>query len=203
MTAPEANLRRPRLAPDRCVLGLLALEGFLLLSAWFRWFAFNQHKGWTVLIAMAASGAGLTPDVPLVSRRLAFSAAVPVQHPLVAPAGGGRRRPVQLAGDGNEAGEGAAGTGERDSEGRWVRSSMTISSIGSAIMTPDAQPPGPAWLRKLLGDDLLVDVSGVDVWDSQDSRDAEIERLGRFGGLQDLDLAAPRSATPGWNTSRD
>ena len=30
---------------------LLAVEGFLLLSAWFRWFAFNQHKGWTVLIA--------------------------------------------------------------------------------------------------------------------------------------------------------
>ena len=33
------------------MLGLLALEGFLLLSAWFRWFPFNQHKGWTVLIA--------------------------------------------------------------------------------------------------------------------------------------------------------
>ena len=48
-----------RSAPDRCVLGLLALEGFLLLSAWSRWFAFNQHKGWTVLICLASVGAAL------------------------------------------------------------------------------------------------------------------------------------------------
>ena len=33
------------------MLGLLAVEGFLLLSEWFRWFPFNEHKGWTVLIA--------------------------------------------------------------------------------------------------------------------------------------------------------
>ncbi len=30
------------------------LEGFLLLSAWFQWFSFNQHKGYTVLIAVAS-----------------------------------------------------------------------------------------------------------------------------------------------------
>ena len=46
-----------RLTPDRCVLGLLAVEGFLLLSAWFQWFAFNQHKGWSVLICLATVGA--------------------------------------------------------------------------------------------------------------------------------------------------
>ena len=45
MTDPTAKPRWYRLTPDRCVLGLLALEGFLLLSAWFRWFPFNQHKG--------------------------------------------------------------------------------------------------------------------------------------------------------------
>ena len=45
--------------PDRCVVALLALEGFLLLSAWFRWFPFNEHKGWTVLIAVASVGATL------------------------------------------------------------------------------------------------------------------------------------------------
>ena len=38
------------------MLGLLALEGFLLLSEWFQWFAFNRHKGWTVLIAVASVG---------------------------------------------------------------------------------------------------------------------------------------------------
>ena len=35
---------------------LLALEGFLLLSAWFRWFPFDQHKGYAVLITVASVG---------------------------------------------------------------------------------------------------------------------------------------------------
>ena len=52
--APEKARRRWfRITPDHCIVALLALEGFLLLSAWFRWFAFNQHKGWTVLICLA------------------------------------------------------------------------------------------------------------------------------------------------------
>ena len=54
MTDPSARTRWYRVTPDRCVLGLLALEGFLLLSAWFQWFSFNQHKGYTVLIAVAS-----------------------------------------------------------------------------------------------------------------------------------------------------
>ena len=54
--APEAKRRWYRLTPDRLVIGLLAAEGFLLLSERFRWFAFNQHKGWTVLIDVAAVG---------------------------------------------------------------------------------------------------------------------------------------------------
>ena len=44
-----------RITPDRCVVAILALEGFLLLSAWLRWFPFNQHKGWTVLFAWRRS----------------------------------------------------------------------------------------------------------------------------------------------------
>jgi hypothetical protein len=43
-----------RLTPDRFILGLLLLEGFLLLSEQSRWFAFDEHKGWTVLIAAAS-----------------------------------------------------------------------------------------------------------------------------------------------------
>ncbi|MEN6451859.1 MAG: hypothetical protein ABFC96_15320 [Thermoguttaceae bacterium] len=46
--------RSPRLTPDRIVIALLAVEAFLLLSQWFRWFTFNQNKGWAVLIAVAA-----------------------------------------------------------------------------------------------------------------------------------------------------
>ena len=39
------------------VFGLLVVEGVLWLSERFQWFAFNHHKSWTVLIAVAAVGA--------------------------------------------------------------------------------------------------------------------------------------------------
>ncbi len=54
--APQPKLRWYRLTPDRLVIGLLAVEGLLLLSEWGGWFPFNQHKGWTVLMAVAAVG---------------------------------------------------------------------------------------------------------------------------------------------------
>ena len=38
------------------MVGLLTVEGFLLLSQWGDWFSFNQHKGWTVVMAVAAVG---------------------------------------------------------------------------------------------------------------------------------------------------
>jgi len=41
------------MTPDRFPLALLAIEGFLLLSEWFCWFPFNEHKNWTVLVAFA------------------------------------------------------------------------------------------------------------------------------------------------------
>ena len=54
--APVPKPRWYHLTPDRAVLGLLAVEGFLLLSEWCQWFAFNRHKGHTVLIAGAVVG---------------------------------------------------------------------------------------------------------------------------------------------------
>ena len=45
-----------RLTPDRLVIGLLVVECLLWLSARFQWLGFNQHKGWTVLIALAVVG---------------------------------------------------------------------------------------------------------------------------------------------------
>ena len=42
--------------PGRLLVVLLAVDGLLWLSERFQWFAFNQHKGWTVLIAVAAVG---------------------------------------------------------------------------------------------------------------------------------------------------
>ena len=42
--------------PDRLVIGLLVVECLLWFSERFQWFSFNAHKGWTVLIAVAAVG---------------------------------------------------------------------------------------------------------------------------------------------------
>lgn len=45
--------------PGRFILGLLLVEGFLLLSEQFQWFAFNERKGMTLLIATAVFGVAL------------------------------------------------------------------------------------------------------------------------------------------------
>jgi hypothetical protein len=52
MTTQERQRRWYHLTPTRFFVGLLAVQVFLLLSERFRWFAFNEHKGWTVLIAV-------------------------------------------------------------------------------------------------------------------------------------------------------
>jgi hypothetical protein len=52
MTTPRPKYRWYHLTPARLFAGLLAVQVFLLLSERFKWFAFNEKKGWTVLIAL-------------------------------------------------------------------------------------------------------------------------------------------------------
>ncbi len=54
MTAPTAT-RRFRLTPAWLIFGLLVVEGLLWLSERYRWFWFNERKGWTVLMAVAVA----------------------------------------------------------------------------------------------------------------------------------------------------
>ena len=46
-----------RLTPGNLVMALLVVEVLLCLSARYRWFAFNRHHGWTVLVTVAAAAA--------------------------------------------------------------------------------------------------------------------------------------------------
>ena len=55
MTDPTPT-RRFRLTPAWLIYGLLVVEGLLWLSERYRWFWFNEKKGWTVLIAVAVVG---------------------------------------------------------------------------------------------------------------------------------------------------
>ena len=54
MTVRETNRRWYHLTPDRFIFGLIVVQAVLLLSQQFQWFSFNEKKGWTVLIGMAA-----------------------------------------------------------------------------------------------------------------------------------------------------
>ena len=56
-TTPQRRWFYP--TPGWLALGLLAVEGILFLSERSHWFAFNEHKGWTVLIALAGVGVAL------------------------------------------------------------------------------------------------------------------------------------------------
>jgi hypothetical protein len=56
MTPPTPNRRWYHLTPDRFFIGLLVVQVFLLLSDQFKWFPFNEKKGWTVLIAVGVVG---------------------------------------------------------------------------------------------------------------------------------------------------
>ena len=51
MPPPKPNHRWYHVTPDRVILGLLAVQVFLLLSERFQWLAFNEKKGWTLLIS--------------------------------------------------------------------------------------------------------------------------------------------------------
>ena len=53
-TDPKRRWYRP--APAWLVYVSLAVTGLLFLSERWQWFWFNEHKGWTVLIAVAALG---------------------------------------------------------------------------------------------------------------------------------------------------
>lgn len=52
MTGRESTRRWCHLTPTRFFVGMLVVQALLLLSERFRWFAFNEKKGWTVLIAV-------------------------------------------------------------------------------------------------------------------------------------------------------
>ncbi len=178
--APEANRHWFRLTPDRLVLGLLAAEALLLLSGHFCWFAFNQHKGWTVLVDLAVVG------LTLLLMFLWFAAALlfrcRFQYSLrslmllvlaVAVACSWFATQVQRARKQKEVMEAIAKLGGKS----WYSNSDPFAT----------EPPDPLWLRNLFGDGFLG--GGICVWLTTD---AGIERLKELPELELLDLHGSR-----------
>jgi hypothetical protein len=184
--APAGKLRWCRLTPERLVVGLLAVEGLLLLSEWFQWFAFNEHKGWTVLIAVAAVGvAGLCtlfwfaaallfrwPFQFSIRSLLVLTVAVAIPCSWLAT----ERRQAQ-----------------RQHE---ICEVLRISSwdVQYDFEAPQAAEPAPAWLRKMLGDDFFANVEYI--W-LANRTDVELAYAGELSGLKTLAVTYARITDAG------
>ena len=140
MTDPTPTRRRFCLTPAWLISGLLVVEGLLWLSERYKWFWFNEKKGWTVLIAVAVAGVAVLVmlgwfGVALVARgRFQFSirsllvlvvvVAIPCSWLAVEMRAAKREQEI------------AAAIERLDGEVGW------------------SEPSVPAWLRKLLGNDF-------------------------------------------------
>ena len=162
MTTPEPKLRWYRPTPDRFILTLLPIEGLLWLSDRLGWPAW--HKGYAVLVTVAVVLATLLLMaiwyvVALILRwRFQFSlrsllilaviVALPCSWLAVEKEKGRRQREAVVA----------------------------IEKRSGTVMWDDEEWACPAWLRRLLGDDLFNSVVGVSFFDTRNG-DAELEQL--------------------------
>jgi hypothetical protein len=193
-----ADASRPRwyhLTPDRVVLGLLAVEGFLLLSEWFAWFPFNRHKGYTVVVAVAVVAVAFLLMLfwflaaLLFRLRFQFSIRALLLLALVVAI------PFSwLATEMKEARAQHDVVVWIEKAGGTVHYDYQLDPSGDEI--PGAKPPGPAWLRKMLGDDLLVDLRQVHLSSSEVSDD-DLKRLEALARLQRLDVDYTKVADAG------
>jgi len=178
-TTPQAG---PHRVPAGRVLIILAIvEALLWLSDRFQWFAFNRHKGYTVLIAVETSGLVLLLMFlwflgPLVRRRrltfrvrsmvlLCLAVAIPCSWWAIARSAAREQREAV----------------------KWIHEAggdvrYDYDLPPGRVIIPRPSPPGPELLRALLGHDLFANVTVVHLDESQIG-DAE---LGRLKGLPHL-----------------
>ncbi|MGO8688436.1 MAG: leucine-rich repeat domain-containing protein [Thermoguttaceae bacterium] len=186
MSSLESPRRWFHLTPGRVILVLPAVVGLLWLSERFHWFAFNEKKGWTVLIALASVAAALLLmfvwfiAAVLFRRRFQFSIgsllllAIYVAMPCSWLATEMKKAKMQR--EVVEAIEKVKGWESYDWE-------ADVSRV---------EPPQPRWLRHLLGDDFFTNVEGVGFATSPfdgvgaNITDAVVERLEALPEVEEL-----------------
>ena len=194
----EPERRWFHLSPDRFVIGLLLAVGLLWLSERFQWFGFNHHKGWTVLIAVAAVGVAAVMMLPWwaaglifgwrfqfgIRSLLAFCLASSIAASWLAVE-------IEQARRQNEAVKAIGGRHYHDWE---------FDADGELRANPE--PPAPIWLRNLLGVDFFSVVDSISfdtrTWNDRrqksyflytDMTDARLEHLNEFAHLRALNLS--------------
>lgn len=178
MPAAERKRRWFYLSPDRFVIGLLLGVCLLWLSERFQWFSFNHHKGWTVLIAVAAVGAAAIVSLAWWAFGLIFRwrfqisirsllalclVASIVVNWLAAERGRARRQ---------------AETVEALNMNVWLMYDWEVDAVDAHGVRPatNPQPSEPNWLRTILGVDFFSAIVAVDL-DGTEVTDAGLERL--------------------------
>jgi hypothetical protein len=198
MTDSAPTPRRYRLTPDRCVIGLLVMEGLLWISDRFQWFWFNEKKGWTVLIGVAVVGVAFLVMLLWFIASLLFrwrfqfsirsllvltiAVALPCSWLGVEMKEAKEQHDVV---DVIEKFGGAVGVGYD-----WEYDATDANRL------KHAQPPGPEWLRKLLGSDFFGAVVMLYIY-SDEIADAGLAQIAGLTRLQELDLQSTQITDAG------
>jgi hypothetical protein len=182
MSMPASRLRRFCPTPGRLVVGLLALEGFLLAAQWLGWL----HKGCGVLIAIACVGAFMVVMLLWWLAALVFrvgfqfslrslfvlTLAVAVPCSWLATEMKWAREQEALVHEIIYTWGGAGYDYQRDASGKDL---------------VNAHPPVPAWLRQWLGGDFFAHITDLHLSGSR-ATDAALEQLQGLSQLQELQL---------------
>jgi hypothetical protein len=181
MTEPASQPDSPRWyhpRPGHFVVLLLVVEGVLWLSERYRWFPFNEHKNWTVLIAVAAVGGFLATMFLWFLAALVFR--VRFQFSL---------RSLLLLTVAV-----AAAFAWLAHEKREVEEIDKMPGVMEYDFQVDASrkgrkaiPAGPPWLRRILGDHFFAEVIDLDLSGTQVT-DAGLEHLKGLTQLWRLSL---------------
>jgi hypothetical protein len=191
--------RRHCLTPGRFLLAVLVAEACLLLSERFRWFSFNEHKGWTVLIAVAALATALSLMLVWFALSLVFRQkfqfslrsllllvvvfAVPCSW-LATEMEQARKQRAAV-----EASRGLGWTVAYDYENYERLSTSFFEPASDLLAWPfpeDFQPPGPAWLCQILGEDFFTEPAYVGIFTGAYGTD--LRHLTVLKGLKGLAL---------------
>ena len=188
---PESKPKRRwyHLSPDRLIIGLLAVEGFLLLSEWFQWFAFNEKKGWTVLIAVAAVCLVVVVMLLWLAAsllfRLRFQLSLRSLVVLVVAVGiplgwlSVKMREAERQKRAVEAIEKAGGH-------VWYDYQLD----GAGMLIAKQGTPAPAWAMKLVDVDFLSDVTGVAFYFPTEAGDEVLVHVKALTELKRLELCS-------------
>ena len=190
-TSETIRLRWYHLTPDRLIVALLPVEGLLWLSERFQWFGFNEHKGWTVLVAIASIGVAMLVMLLWLVAALLFRVRFQFSIRSLLVLTVAVAIPCSwLAVEMKEAREQRAAVEEIRKLGGGVY------ALYDYEFTSTQQPPGPVWLRRLLGDDCFVSVVKVMLADTRIT-DVWLGRLKGWTRLQELELSKSKITDAG------